>query len=98
MLIGFWTGNLSMFSFTSDHLLMKSCVNTVCNTWTSLGCGKEMFTAGIAPHQLVLQPTFISTCPLLCEMAVVALSTHCGVRANRTAAVASSFNFSMVTL
>ena len=29
---------------------------------------------------------------------MVVLSTHCGVRANRIAAVASSFNISMVTL
>ena len=47
-----------------------------------------------------IQLTFISTCPLIspCEMAVVVLSTHCGVRANRTAAVASSFNISQWSL
>ena len=47
-----------------------------------------------------IQLTFISTCPLisLCEMAVVVLSTHCRVRTNRTAAVASNFNISVVSL
>ena len=57
-----------------------------------------VFTVKIAPHQLVLQPTFTSACPLPCGIEMMVLSTHCGVRANRTAAVASSFNISMVTL
>ena len=62
MLIGFWTGNLSIFSFTSDHLLMKSCVNTVCNTWTSLGCGKEVFTgSGKKYHPLTINTARLIT-------------------------------------
>ena len=47
-----------------------------------------------------IQLTFISTCPSisLCEMSVVVLSPHCGVRASTTAAVASSFNISLWSL